>query len=95
MCLAVPGRIVSVTGEDDLARSGRVDFGGVSREVNLALVPDAGVGDYVLVHVGLALSRIDEDEARETLSYLRQIEELGDLKADDTGEPPAPSASPR
>lgn len=95
MCLAVPGRIVSVTDEEDLARSGRVDFGGVSREVNLALVPDAGVGDYVLVHVGLALSRIDEDEARETLSYLRQIEELGDLKADDTGEPPAPPASPR
>lgn len=87
MCLAVPGRILSITAEGDLNRSGRVDFGGVRREVSLALVPEAQVGDYVLVHVGLALSRVDEDEARKTLEYLRQIDELAEID-------PAPSVPP-
>lgn len=79
MCLAVPGKIVAVTDTGELTRAGRVQFGGVLREVNLALVPDAGVGDYVLVHVGLALSRVDEEEARRTLEYLRRIDELNEL----------------
>ena len=80
MCLAVPGKIVSVTGNDPLLRQGRVDFGGVFREVSLAVVPEAGPGDYVLVHVGMAISRVDEAEAARVFDYLRQIDELGELE---------------
>lgn len=75
MCLAVPGRVVEVVGDGPL-RMARVDFGGVARQVCLAYVPEAGPGDYVLVHVGFALSRIDEQAARETLRALEQIGEL-------------------
>jgi len=63
MCLAVPGRLLSVAGEDPLARVGRVDFGGIVKEISLAFVPEARVDDYVLVHVGFALTVIDESEA--------------------------------
>jgi hydrogenase expression/formation protein HypC len=75
MCLAVPGRIRSVSGDDPLTRMGKVDFGGVIKDVALAYVPDAGVGDYVLVHVGFAISKVDEKEAAETLALLREIAE--------------------
>lgn len=78
MCLAVPGKILEVRG-DGAARAGVVDFSGVQRSISLAFVPDADVGDYVLVHVGFALSRIDEQVARDTLAALEQsggIEEL-------------------
>jgi len=83
MCLAVPGRIESITNEDPVMRTGRVNFGGVVREVNLAYVPEAQVGDYVIVHVGFAINRLDEDEANRVLAYLREIgesteSELGD-----------------
>jgi hydrogenase expression/formation protein HypC len=73
MCLAVPGRIRSISGDDPLTRMGKVDFGGVIKEIALAYVPDAGVGDYVLVHVGFAISKVDEKEAAETLDLLREI----------------------
>ncbi|HET9317097.1 MAG TPA: HypC/HybG/HupF family hydrogenase formation chaperone [Vicinamibacteria bacterium] len=76
MCLAVPGRIVSVGETEGLARSGRVDFGGIRKEVSLAFVPDAAVGDYVIVHVGVAISRVDEEEARKVFEYLEQIDAL-------------------
>ena len=76
MCLAVPGKVLSVLGDDPIARSGKVDFGGIVKEVNLAFVPEAGVGDYVLVHVGLAITTIDEDEALRTLEHLREIDAL-------------------
>lgn len=72
MCLAIPGQILSVSSEDALTRLGRVDFGGVTKEVSLAFVPEAGVGDYVVVHVGCALTRIDPDEARRTLALLAE-----------------------
>lgn len=85
MCLAVPGQILSIQEEDEFRRHGRVSFGGVVKEVNLAYVPEAGVGDYVVVHVGFALSVVDEDEARQTLDYLRQMDELQELGA----QPPA------
>ena len=78
MCLAVPGRIVSVNGED-IARQARVDFGGVLKEVNLAYVPEAQIGQYVLVHVGFAISVVDEEEAGKVFGYLRQMGELGEL----------------
>ena len=73
MCLAVPGKIISITGED-LTRMGRVSFGGVVKEVSLAYVPEAGVDDYVVVHVGFAISKLDTQEAEQTLKYLQQIE---------------------
>lgn len=79
MCLAVPGRITSVTDDPPLMRRARVEFGGILKEISLAFVPDAAVGDYVLVHVGFAISKIDEEEAGRVFEYLRQIGELGDL----------------
>jgi len=69
MCLAIPGRIVEISA-DGLMRMGKVDFGGVTREVCLAYVPEAGVGDYVIVHIGFAISQLDEAEAQETLTLL-------------------------
>ncbi len=74
MCLAVPGRLVDVGGEDALLRTGRVDFGGIVKEVSLAFVPEARVGDFILVHVGFALSRLDEEEARKVFDYLKEID---------------------
>ena len=79
MCLAVPGRITSVTDDPPLMRRARVEFGGILKEISLAFVPDAAVGDYVLVHVGFAISKIDEEEAGRVFEYLREIGELGDL----------------
>ena len=78
MCLAVPGRVVEIIDGGDVAfRMGKVDFGGIRKEVNLAYVPEAEIGKYVLVHVGFAISVIDEDEAKRVFQYL---EELGALK---------------
>jgi hydrogenase expression/formation protein HypC len=74
MCLAVPGQILSITGEGELMRTGRVSFGGVVREVNLAYVPEARVGQYVIVHAGFALNLVDEAEAREITELLRQMD---------------------
>jgi hydrogenase expression/formation protein HypC len=77
MCLAIPGQIISINENDEpLLRSGRVSFGGVVKTVNLAYVPEAQVGDYAIVHVGFALSIIDEGEAEETLDYFKQIQEV-------------------
>lgn len=74
MCLAVPGKIESIGTDDPVARIGKVNFGGVLREVSLALVPEAGVGDYVIVHAGFALSRLDEAEANKVFEYIAQLE---------------------
>jgi hydrogenase expression/formation protein HypC len=79
MCLAIPGKLLSIQGEDPLLRSGRVDFAGIVKEVNLGCVPEARVGDYVLVHVGVAISTIDEAEAAQVFDYLRQMGDLADL----------------
>jgi hydrogenase expression/formation protein HypC len=73
MCLAVPGRVLEVGPDEGPLRGGRVDFGGVVKAVNLAFVPEAGPGDYVLVHVGFAIARVDEQEARRTLAHFREI----------------------
>ena len=80
MCLAVPGKIESIEAADPIFRSGRVNFGGIIKQINLAYVPEAKVGDYVLVHVGFAISTVDEAEAREVFEYLRQIGELAELE---------------
>jgi len=79
MCLAVPGKIVSISGSDT-TRMGQVSFGGVGKEACLAFVPEAKVGDYVLVHAGFAISVLDEAEALQTLEYFRQIGELGEVE---------------
>jgi hydrogenase expression/formation protein HypC len=83
MCLAVPGKIISIEGED-LARTARVSFGGIAREASLAYVPEAQLGDYAIVHVGMAISLLDEDEALRTFEYLKQIGELGELEASES-----------
>ncbi len=75
MCLAVPGKLVSVSGDDPLQRTGKVSFGGVLKEVSLACLPEAQIGDYVIVHVGMAISRLDEAEANEVFAYLKQMDE--------------------
>lgn len=87
MCLAVPGRVLDIQGDDPLLRSGRVSFNGVVKLVSLTCAPEAKVGDYVLVHVGVAISVIDEREAEETFQYLRAMGELDGLE-------PAPSSPP-
>ena len=74
MCLAVPGQVLSIEGEDELAREGRVAFGGVVKQVILAYVPEASIGDYVLVHAGFAIATINAAEAERTLRYLTEIE---------------------
>ena len=80
MCLAIPGKIENITGDDPLSRMGRINFGGIVKEASLAYVPEAQIGNYVIVHAGFALSRVDEDEAQKVFEYLKQMEELGDLK---------------
>jgi len=72
MCLAVPGQVLSIT--DDQLRTGTVSFGGVTKDISLALVPDAGVGDYVIVHVGFAISKLDEKAALRSLELMAQLD---------------------
>ena len=78
MCLAVPGKILSINSDD--LRSARVDFGGIVKEACLACVPEAEVGDYVIIHAGFAISRVEESEARRVFEYLESIEALADLE---------------
>ncbi|MDD4052306.1 MAG: HypC/HybG/HupF family hydrogenase formation chaperone [candidate division Zixibacteria bacterium] len=75
MCLAVPGKLMSIEGDDPLLRTGRVSFGGIIKEVNLSLVPEVIVGDYLLVHAGFAISTIDEEEADRVFALLDEIDE--------------------
>ena len=80
MCLAVPGKIVTIVVEEFLGlRRGKVDFGGIQKELCLDYTPDAKVGDYVLVHVGFALSVIDEAEAARVFEALRSLDQLEEL----------------
>jgi len=75
MCLAVPGELLEISGDDDLTRTGRVSFGGVIKEVSLAYTPEARLGDYVLVHVGFAIQTINEEEAQRTLALIRELQD--------------------
>jgi hydrogenase expression/formation protein HypC len=84
MCLAIPGRILSIDAGDPVLRCGRVDFAGVIKQVNLSYVPDARVGDFVLVHVGFAISTVDEAEARQVFDYLAGMGELAELQDGET-----------
>ena len=89
MCLGIPGKLLAVHEQDGLMM-GKVEFGGITKDICLAYVPEAQVGDYVLVHVGFAISRIDEQEAQEIFSYIQQIEALSDLE---DGDLPGPAAA--
>lgn len=80
MCLSVPGKIESITGDEPLDKKGRVNFGGIIKEVSLAYVPEAKVGDYVIVHVGFAISKVDEAEAQKVFGYLKEMGELEELR---------------
>lgn len=80
MCLAIPGKLISITAQlDETFRQGKVSFGGIIKEVNLSMLPEAQIGDYVLVHVGVAIGRVDEEEARLTFEYLKQMGEVDEI----------------
>jgi len=80
MCLSIPGKLIAITKElDEIFRVGNVSFDGVIKEVSLTLVPEAKIGDYVMVHVGAAISIVDEEEAKKTFDLLKQLGELHDL----------------
>jgi len=76
MCLAVPGKIIQILDDNPITRLGKVDFSGVVKEINLAYVPDASINDYVIVHVGFAISKLLKKEAEETLKHFDQIDKL-------------------
>jgi hydrogenase expression/formation protein HypC len=80
MCLAVPGKILTMSGDHPLTRTGRVSFAGIVKEVNLAYTPEAAIGDYVMVHVGFAISTVDEVEAARVFEYLDQMDQLQELQ---------------
>ena len=82
MCLAIHGKIIAITAQlDDTFRTGRVSFGGIQKEINLCMIPDAVIGDYVMVHVGVAISKVDEVEAAKIFSYLKDMGEVGELES--------------
>ena len=89
MCLGIPGEIVAVREENGL-RTGKVRFAGITRDVCLSYVPDAAPGDYVVVHVGFAISKIDADEAARSYRILEELGQTAELRAD--REPPETSA---
>lgn len=80
MCLAVPGKVLSVTEGDPLMRKARVSFGGVIKEISLAYTPEAAAGDYVMVHVGFAISKVDLREAERVFEYLKEINGLEEVE---------------
>lgn len=80
MCLSIPGKLIEITAElDETFRTGKVSFDGVIKEISLTLVPEAKINDYVMVHVGAAISVVDEEEAKKTFEILQQLGELHDL----------------
>ena len=80
MCLSIPGKLIEITGQlDKTFRTGKVSFDGVIKEISLTLVPEAKINDYVMVHVGAAISVVDEEEAKKTFDLLKQLGELQDL----------------
>ena len=81
MCLAIPGKIKSIELQHNgLVRMAKVSFGGITKEASLEMLPDAKIDDYVLVHVGVAISKVNEEEAKKTFKYLEEIGELGELE---------------
>lgn len=83
MCLAIPGKILEIETNGEGVRMGRTNFGGVVKQVCLEYTPDVAIGDYVLVHVGFALSKVDEEEAARTYRLLEEMKQLGELETPD------------
>lgn len=84
MCLAIPGKLIEITAQlDEIFRVGKVSFDGVIKQVSLTLVPEAKIGDYVMVHVGAAISIIDEEEAIKTFDLLKQLGELHEIETEE------------
>lgn len=79
MCLAVPGKIMSITQLNEFERMGKVNFGGIVKDINLSYVPEAKIDDYVIVHVGFALSIVDEEEAEKVFEYLKKMDDIDEL----------------
>ncbi|MDD2792173.1 MAG: HypC/HybG/HupF family hydrogenase formation chaperone [Sediminibacterium sp.] len=86
MCLAIPGKILTINALDDTFRTGKVSFGGIQKEVNLCMVPEVQVGDYVLVHVGVAIGKVDEEEAKKVFNYLKDMGEVEELETPSDGK---------
>jgi hydrogenase expression/formation protein HypC len=88
MCLAIPGKVLEVETNGEGVRMARANFGGIVKQVCLEYTPDAAPGDYVLVHVGFALSKVDEEEAARTYRLLDELKQLGELDLPETNESP-------
>ena len=86
MCLAIPAKVVAFLSDDPLTRTARVDFGGIFKEISLAFTPEAGLGDYVLVHVGFAIGVLNEAEAEKVLAELAALDEFAEARAALEGE---------
>jgi hydrogenase expression/formation protein HypC len=78
MCLAVPGKIINITGDEPLSRMGNIDFSGIKKQISLAYLPEAKIDDYVIVHAGFAISIIDQEEAKESLKAFQQLDAFED-----------------
>jgi len=89
MCLAIPGKIVEL-GEKSCMRMGRIDYGGITREACLEFIPDPQIGEYVMVHVGFAISKVDAEEAARTYQYLAEMDQLEEIAVP---EPPLETAT--
>jgi len=87
MCLAIPGKLIEISADSHGVRMGRANFGGIVKQVCLEYTPEVRIGDYVLVHVGFALSKVDEAEAKRTYDALQQLNQLGELETPDVLEP--------
>jgi hydrogenase expression/formation protein HypC len=84
MCLAIPGKIVELEDEAPM-RMGRIDYGGITRKVCLAYIPEPQIGEYVMVHVGFAISKVDPDEAARTYRYLAEMDQLEEIVTPEPG----------
>jgi hydrogenase expression/formation protein HypC len=94
MCLAIPGKVLDIETTPEGVRMGRANFGGIVKQVCLEYIPDAVPGDYVLVHVGFALSKVDEEEAARTYKLLEEMKQLGELETPDIGPQRLPENPP-
>lgn len=88
MCLAIPGKLIEIASDANGVRMGRANFGGIVKQVCLEYTPEVDVGDYVLVHVGFALSKVDEEEAARTYALLEEMKQLGELETPDLDDSP-------
>jgi hydrogenase expression/formation protein HypC len=86
MCLAIPGKLIEIAEDANGVKMGKANFGGIVKQVCLEYTPDVKMGDYVLVHVGFALSKVDEEQAAQTYKALEQLQQLGELDIPDVDE---------